>query len=120
MDGMYNFRAALEEYGYDISDVTVTNTPRTLGNDERGDDDGIIEDGEDWEYDSDTCIEWRIYSGGDYVVRVGGNPIVSTNPDRYVHYQDYSEMNGASDCEANNGQGDDNITMWGEGDFSDM
>ena len=120
MSGMYNFRAALEEYGYDISDVTVTNTPRTLGNDERGDDDGIIEEGEDWEYDSDTCIEWRIYSGGDYVVRVGGSAIVSTNPDRYVHYQDYSEMNGASDCEANNGQGDDNITMWGEGDFSDM
>ena len=120
MSGMYNFRAALEEYGYDISDVTVTNSPRTLGNDERGDDDGIIEEGEDWEYDSDTCIEWRIYSGGDYVVRVGGNAIVSTNPDRYVHYQDYSEMNGASDCEANNGQGDDNITMWGEGDFSDM
>ena len=120
MSGMYNFRAALEEYGYDISDVTVTNTPRTLGNDERGDDDGIIEEGEDWEYDSDTCIEWRIYSGGDYVVRVGGNPIVSTNPDRYVHYQDYSEMNGASDCDANNGQGDDNVTMWGEGDFSDM
>lgn len=120
MSGMYNFRAALEEYGYDISDVTVTNTPRTLGNDERGDDDGIIEEGEDWEYDSDTCIEWRIYSGGDYVVRVGGNSIVSTNPERYVHYQDYSEMNGASDCDANDGQGDDNITMWGEGDFSDM
>ena len=120
MSGMYNFRAALEEYGYDISDVTVTNTPRTLGNDQRGDDDGIIEDGEDWEYDSGTCIEWRIYSGGDYVVRVDGNPIVSTNPERYVHYQDYSGMNGASDCDANNGQGDDNITMWGEGDFSDM
>ena len=120
MDGMYNFRAALEEYGYDISDVTVTNTPRTLGNDQRGDDDGIIEEGEDWEYDSETCIEWRIYSGGDYVVRVGGNPIVSTNPERYVHYQDYSEMNGAQDCEANDNQGDNNITMWGEGDFSDM
>ena len=120
LSGMYNFRAALEEYGYDISDVTVTNTPRTLGNDTRGDDDGIIEEGEDWEYNSDSCIEWRIYSGGAYVVRVDGNPIVSTNPERYVHYQDYSQMNSATDCEANDGQGDDNITMWGEGDFSDM
>ena len=43
--GMYNFRAALDEYGYDISNVTVTNTPRTLGSDTRGDDDGVIEDG---------------------------------------------------------------------------
>ena len=81
MSGMYNFRAALEEYGYEVSDVTVTNTPRTLGNDTRGDDDGIIEEGEDWEYDEETCIEWRIYSGGSYVVRVDGIPIVSTNPD---------------------------------------
>ena len=97
LSGMYNFRAALEEYGYDISDVTVTNTPRTLGNDTRGDDDGIIEEGEDWEYNSDSCIEWRIYSGGAYVVRVGDNPIVSTNPERYVHYQDYSQMNIATD-----------------------
>jgi hypothetical protein len=120
MSGMYNFRAALEQYGYEISDVSVTNSPRTLGNDTRGDDDGIIEEGEDWEYDSDSCIEWRIYSGGEYVVRVDGKPIVSTNPERYVHYQDYSEMNDAQDCEANDGQGDDNITMWGEGDFSDM
>ena len=119
MSGMYNFRAALEEYGYEVSDVTVTNTPRTLGNDTRGDDDGIIEEGEDWEYDEETCIEWRIYSGGSYVVRVDGIPIVSTNPDRYVHYQDYSQMN-AAECDNNNGQGDDNITMWGEGDFSDM
>ena len=118
--GMYNFRAALEEYGFELSDVKVTNTPRTLGSDTRGDDDGIIEEGEDWEYDSETCIEWRIYSGGEYVVRVDGKPIVSTNPERYVHYQDYSQMNQASDCDANNGQGDDNITMWGEGDFSDM
>ena len=120
VSGMYNFRAALEEYGFELSDVTVTNTPRTLGDDVRGDDDGIIEEGEDWEYDSETCIEWRIYSGGEYVVRVDGKPIVSTNPERYVHYQDYSQMNGASNCDQNNGQGDDNITMWGEGDFSDM
>ena len=120
MSGMYNFRAALEEYGYEVSDVTVTNTPRTLGNDTRGDDDGIIEEGEDWEYDEETCIEWRIYSGGSYVVRVDGIPIVSTNPDRYVHYQDYSQMDAATECDNNNGQGDNNITMWGEGDFSDM
>ena len=120
ISGMYNFRAALEEYGFEISDVTVINTPRTLGNDTRGDDDGIIEDGEDWEYDEETCIEWRIYSGGSYVVRVDGIPIVSTNPDRYVHYQDYSQMDAATECDNNDGQGDNNITMWGEGDFSDM
>ena len=120
ISGMYNFRAALEEYGFEVSDVTVINTPRTLGNDTRGDDDGIIEDGEDWEYDEETCIEWRIYSGGSYVVRVDGIPIVSTNPDRYVHYQDYSQMDAATECDNNDGQGDNNITMWGEGDFSDM
>ena len=120
ISGMYNFRAALEEYGFEISDVTVINTPRTLGNDTRGDDDGIIEEGEDWEYDEETCIEWRIYSGGSYVVRVDGIPIVSTNPDRYVHYQDYSQMDAATECDNNDGQGDNNITMWGEGDFSDM
>ena len=42
VSGMYNFRAALEEHGFELSDVKVTNTPRTLGNDTRGDDDGII------------------------------------------------------------------------------
>ena len=118
--GMYNFRAALEDYGFGLSNVTVTNGPRTLGNDTRGDDDGIIEDGEDWEYDSETCIEWRIYSGAEYIVRVDGKPIISTNPERYVHYQDYSQMNGATDCDENDGDGDDNVTMWGVGDFSDM
>ena len=43
MDGMFNFRAALEDYGYTLANVTVNNAPRTLGEDTRGDDDGIIE-----------------------------------------------------------------------------
>ena len=29
-------------------------------------------------------------------------------------------MNGATDCDENDGDGDDNVTMWGVGDFSDM
>ena len=117
MDGMFNFRAALEEYGYNISDVTVNNEPRTLGNDNRGDDDGVIEDGEDWEYDSETCIEWRVYTGSPYVVKVDGKPLVSTNPEQYVHYLNYTQINEAQDCDANDGNGNGEVTMWGEGDF---
>ena len=122
MDGMFNFRAALEDYGFNVSDVTVNNEPRTLGNDTRGDDDGIIEDGEDWEYSEETCIEWRIYSGSPYVIKVDGKPIVSTNPDRYVHYLNYTQINEAyHSCDLNDGDdGDGNVTMWGEGDFSDI
>ena len=120
VDGMFNFRAALEEFGYSLGDVTVNNAPRTLGDDVRGDDDGIIEDGEDWEYNSETCIEWRVYTGSPYIVKVDGKPLVSTNPEKYVHYLNYTQINEAQDCEANDGNGNGEVTMWGEGDFSEM
>lgn len=119
-EGMFNFRAALEDHGYTLEDVTVNNAPRTLGNDHRGDDDGIVEDGEDWEYDSETCIEWRVYTGSPYIIKVDGKPLISTNPEKYVHYLNYTQINEAQDCEANDGNGNGEVTMWGEGDFSDM
>ena len=68
MSGMYNFRALLRNMDTGVSDVTVTNTQNTWKW-YSSDDDGIIEEGEDWEYDEETCIEWRIYSGGSYVVK---------------------------------------------------
>ena len=86
--GFPNLTAALSAGGFSVSDITVSWTPQTLGND--------IE-GQDWMYDAGSQTETRYYTGGDYTVYLGGAPMIGGSLPRTTMLIDYNDTNDCFD-----------------------
>ena len=97
-----NVDAVLSQIGLGIENLTVSTSPKDLGQD--------IEN-QDWGYDSNTKIEWRNLSSSACTLYVDGQPLFSIDAELYM-YLDYSDLMAS--------WGQDPVTMWGNSSKSNI
>ena len=92
---MPNVNATLSMLGMSLENLSVQSRPIHLGDDIRY---------EDWDYDSNTGIEWRILTGNLSVLYLDDDPIFAINVSLNMYLDYYPLLSG------------DPVTMWGNSD----
>ena len=101
-DQMPNVDATLAAIGLSLDNLSVSTSPVNLGNDTQT---------EDWDYDSDTKIEWRIYSTNFSTLYLDDIPIFAINETMTI----YLNYTGLMDS-----WGSLPVTMWGHSTFGGL
>ena len=99
---MPNVDATLAAIGLSLDNLSVSTSPVNLGNDTQT---------EDWDYDSNTKIEWRIYSTNFSTLYLDDIPIFAINETMtiYLNYTGLMESWGSLP-----------VTMWGHSTFGEL
>ena len=99
---MPNVDATLAAIGLSLDNLSVSTSPVNLGNDTQT---------EDWDYDSNTKIEWRIYSRNFSTLYLDDIPIFAINESMtiYLNYTGLMESWGSLP-----------VTMWGHSTYGEL